>query len=204
MGWLAWKSFRQIVWRLISIMILISHNYRQCNYKKKFWSDHFWFSLADFRTNQTKCLISYFEHWLLSQFCLFSCKTPITWRRNTLTCNWQYLCYTKPVMDPGFPVDGHLHYTPGVATFHKMCMSKRKNRGPLGGGADCAPWIRPCKLSVLQRDRVETLRCARFSTAVLYMSQSNLRFTTQIYTPNPTPTPTTERWLDKNSWTISP
>ena len=37
------------------------------------------------------------------------------------------------VADPGFPVGGHQPHggpTPDMATFHKICMSKGKNRDP--------------------------------------------------------------------------
>ena len=44
--------------------------------------------------------------------------------------------------DPGFPVGGGAHLieggelTPDAATFRKICMSKRKNLDPWGGGVD--------------------------------------------------------------------
>ena len=48
--------------------------------------------------------------------------------------------------DPGFPVGGRGPcrgaWTPKVATFCKICMSKRKNRVPWGAHPACAPWIR--------------------------------------------------------------
>ena len=51
----------------------------------------------------------------------------------------------NPVADPGFPVGGRGPrgggaWTPEAATFHKICMSKRKNWVPWGGArARCAP-----------------------------------------------------------------
>ena len=43
------------------------------------------------------------------------------------------------VADPGFPVGGRRPHggapTPEAATFRKICMSKRKNLDPWGGGA---------------------------------------------------------------------
>ena len=46
--------------------------------------------------------------------------------------------------DPGFPVGGRGPrrggaWTPDVATFHKICMSKRKNRDPWGGAPGAPP-----------------------------------------------------------------
>ena len=55
------------------------------------------------------------------------------------TMIWQ----TTSMVDPGFPVGvvppRQGAPTPDTPTFRKICMSKRKNRGPLGGGTPGAP-----------------------------------------------------------------
>ena len=56
---------------------------------------------------------------------------------------WQsIIAWREPVADPGFPVGGGVgprrggRGTPEAATFCKnLCVKKRKNWGPLGGGA---------------------------------------------------------------------
>ena len=52
------------------------------------------------------------------------------------------------VADPGFPVGGYRPCrgvpTPEVASFQKICMSKRKNLDPWGVRTGGAPWIRQC------------------------------------------------------------
>ena len=48
------------------------------------------------------------------------------------------------VADPGFPVGGGVRLV-GVATFRKICMSKRKNWDPWGLGGGCAPLDSPLK-----------------------------------------------------------
>ena len=51
------------------------------------------------------------------------------------------------VADPGFPVGGlgprRGAWTPEAVTFRKICMSKRKNRDPLGGPLGWACQVRP-------------------------------------------------------------
>ena len=50
------------------------------------------------------------------------------------------------VTDPGFPIGGGANLvkgtpTPDMATFRKICMSKRKNWDPWGACAGCAPLL---------------------------------------------------------------